>query len=63
MRVDCIFTSKNMLFITLYNKYLFTKGTLYHKGLSYLIQLITKFEYILCSVNEVMFYIINALSY
>ena len=38
-----------IILLSLYNRYLLTQGTLYHKGLSYLIQFIKKSLYILCS--------------
>lgn len=37
------------IYLSVYNRYLLIQGTLYHKGFSYFIQSITKFEYILCS--------------
>ena len=57
--VDCIFTCNKY---AIYKKYLVTKGTLYHKGLSYLIQFNTKFEYILCStlkIGKVLYFLIS----
>ena len=60
--MDCIFTSNSFYLSSLYNRYLLTKGTLYHKGLSYLIQSIIKSEYILCStlcLGDVLYFRIS----
>ena len=51
-----------VFYLSLYNKYLLTKGTLYHKGFSYLIQSIKKSENILCStlpIGDVLYFRIS----